>query len=233
VSVSIVTGAARGIGRQIAVKLASDGHELLLVDRDPSVRTVAENLGGTCAQVDLTNSEGIDEIAHVVEAGGGGVRALVNNAGITRDGLIGTMTEEDFRLVLRVNLGAAHVLIERLRDQFVDGASIVSLSSRAYLGNIGQFNYAMSKGGVVGLTRALALALAPRVRVNAVAPGFIDSDMTRAVPPRVWDKVVAAIPMGRAGEQGEVADLVSYLSSSAASYITGQVLFVCGGRSVA
>ena len=107
------------------------------------------------------------------------------------------------------------------------------MSSRTYLGSIGQFNYAASKGGLVGMTRAMATSLAPRVRVNAIAPGFIDSVMSRAVPPAVWDKVVAAIPLERAGDVREVADTVAYLLSERSSYTTGQVLFVCGGRSVA
>jgi len=159
--------------------------------------------------------------------------ALVNNAGITRDGRIGTLDEADVRAVLRVNLGGAYELTLALRDALADGSAIVNVSSRAYLGNFGQFNYAASKGGLVGLTRALALELAPRVRVNAIAPGLTGSEMTRAMPERVLDKLIAASPMRRMAEPGEIADAVAALLSPAMSYVTGQVLLACGGRSLA
>jgi 3-oxoacyl-[acyl-carrier protein] reductase len=139
------------------------------------------------------------------------------------------MSPDDFRAVLEINLGVAHRLIDRLLPSLGEGA-IVNISSRAYLGNFGQFNYSMSKGGVVGLTRALALELAPRIRVNAVAPGLIATEMSMAIPQDIRNKMVTSIPLGRMGEPAEVADLVSYLLHP--GYITGHVFVIGGGRSL-
>jgi NAD(P)-dependent dehydrogenase (short-subunit alcohol dehydrogenase family) len=160
------------------------------------------------------------------------LRALVNNAGITRDARIGKMDEAAFRAVIRVNLGGAYELTRALQDTFADGGAIVNMSSRAYLANIGQFNYSASKGGLVGLTRALALELAPRVRVNALAPGLTASEMTKAMPEKVLDKLVASIPAGRMAEPAEIAETVATLVSPTTWYITGQVVVACGGRSL-
>jgi len=141
------------------------------------------------------------------------------------------MTAEDFRGVLEVNLGVAHRLVAKLLPR-LDRGTIVNISSRAYLGNFGQFNYSMSKGALVGLTRALALALAPAVRVNAVAPGLIGTEMSMAIPEEVRDKMVSAIPMGRMGLPEEVAETVAFLASDDSAYITGEVITVGGGRSL-
>jgi 3-oxoacyl-[acyl-carrier protein] reductase len=229
--VAVVTGAARGIGRAIAERLAADGARVVLVDLDPAVEEAAAALGGIPVIADVTDAAG----RAAVRAGVGDapLAALVNNAGITRDGRIGTLEEADVRAVLRVNLGGAYELTLALRDALADGSAIVNVSSRAYLGNFGQFNYAASKGGLVGLTRALALELAPRVRVNAIAPGLTGSEMTRAMPERVLDKLIAASPMRRVAEPAEIADAVAALLSPAMSYVTGQVLLACGGRSLA
>jgi NAD(P)-dependent dehydrogenase (short-subunit alcohol dehydrogenase family) len=216
---AIVTGAARGIGRAIAERLAHD-HDVLRVDVDPSVDGLV---------ADITRPEDRARILDAV----GEVDVLVNNAGITRDARVVKMTEEQFLAVIRVNLGAAYELTTALRDRFSDGAAVVSLASRAYLGNFGQFNYAASKGGLVGMTRALALELAPRVRVNAVAPSLTASEMTLAMPEKVLTKMIASIPMGRMGEPEEIAATVAALASPAMAYVTGQVVVACGGRSLA
>ena len=215
---AIVTGAARGIGKAIADRLAYEGHDVLRVD-------LAETPGGI--QADITKPE---DRARVVEAAGT-VDVLVNNAGITRDARLVKMTEEEFLQVIRVNLGAAYELTMSL--DYADGASIVSLASRAYLGNFGQFNYSASKGGLVGMTRALALQLAPKVRVNAIAPSLTASEMTLAMPEKVLSKMIESIPMGRMGEPEEIAATVAALASKDMAYVTGQVVVACGGRSLA
>jgi NAD(P)-dependent dehydrogenase (short-subunit alcohol dehydrogenase family) len=214
---AIVTGAARGIGLAVAERLEHE-HDVLRVDIDPSVEGLV---------ADVTKPEDRARIAS--EAGA--VSVLVNNAGITRDARIVKMTEEQFLAVIRVNLGAACELTRAV--SFADGASVVSLASRAYLGNFGQFNYSASKGGLVGMTRALALELAPRVRVNAIAPSLTASEMTRAMPAKVLDKMIASIPMGRMAEPEEIAETIAALASPAMAYVTGQVVVACGGRSLA
>ena len=213
---AVVTGAARGIGKAVADRLDGDGYDVLRVD-------LAEGF-----IADVTSAE---DRARIVAAAGP-VDVLVNNAGITRDARIVKMTEEQFLAVIRVNLGAAYELTRALTLN--DGASVVSLASRAYLGNFGQFNYSASKGGLVGMTRALALELAPRgVRVNAIAPSLTASEMTRAMPEKVLDKMIASIPLGRQAEPEEIAETIAALASPATAYVTGQVLVACGGRSLA
>jgi NAD(P)-dependent dehydrogenase (short-subunit alcohol dehydrogenase family) len=231
--IAVVTGAGRGIGAAIARRLAGAGLEPLLVDLDPGVEQTAAGIDGTAGAVvaDITDPAGRDAVRAAV--GDRPLQALVNNAGITRDGRIGKMTEADFRAVIRINLGGAYEMTRVLLDAFADGGAIVNMSSRAYLANIGQFNYSASKGGLVGMTRALALELAPRIRVNAVAPGLTASEMTEAMPDRVLDKLVGAIPAGRMAQPEEIAEVVWALAAPGSSYVTGQVVVACGGRSLA
>jgi NAD(P)-dependent dehydrogenase (short-subunit alcohol dehydrogenase family) len=231
---AVVTGAARGIGRSIAFRLARDHPRLVVVDRAPELAETAHDLEVTGAevvgvQVDLTTAEGVEA---VTAAAGPAVMLLVNNAGITRDARLVNLSDDAFAAVLAINLGAAYRLTRALIPSLVPGGAIVSLASRAYLGNFGQFNYAMSKGGIVGMTRALALELAPEVRVNAVAPGLIGTEMAMGIPQEVRERMVAAIPLGRMGHPEEVAELVAFLGSAAASYLTGEVVVVGGGRSL-
>ena len=180
-------------------------------------------------EADLTTAAGVEAVAEAVHRSG--VQVLVNNAGITRDNRLVNLAEDDFKAVLEVNLGAAYRLTLALVPAMAQG-SIINVSSRAYLGNFGQFNYSMSKGGLVGLTRALALKLAPAIRVNAVAPGLIGTEMAMGIPDDVRTRMIAAIPADRMGEPEEVAELVAFLAADASSYITGEVIVIGGGRSL-
>ena len=229
-SVAIVTGAAGGLGGTIGERLATAGHDLLLVDLDPGVEAVAAAQGARAVVADLTTDQGV---AAVVEEAGSDIGVLVNNAGITRDARATKMTEPEFASVIEINLTAAIRLTLALEGRFGDGSAVVNLSSRASLGNFGQANYSASKAGLIGFGRALAQRWAPRVRVNAVAPSLVDTPMTQAMPPEVLAKLVATIPAGRIGTRDDVAGIVTFLASADAAFITGQVIYACGGRSVA
>ena len=229
---AVVTGAAGGIGRSIAERLCTEDLRLVLADLSPRLADTVVDLERAGADVtgvpaDLTTDAGV---AAVTAAAGGRVELVVNNAGITRDARLVNLTAEDVRAVLEVNLGAAYRLTRALVPAMTDGSAIVNLASRAYLGNFGQFNYSMSKGALVGMTRALAIELAPRIRVNAVAPGLIGTEMAMGIPEEIRRRMIEAIPLARMGRPDEVAELVVYLAK--ASYITGHVVVIGGGRSL-
>jgi 3-oxoacyl-[acyl-carrier protein] reductase len=232
-----VTGAARGIGRAIAGRIVRDGAYALLIDRDEAVYGVASELPSGRASAVVCDLADFDASELAIRAAITSLpeplTGLVNNAGITRDALLEQMSVADFSLVLRINLGATYRLTVALCELMPEAGAVVSLSSRSYLGSVGQVNYAASKGGVVGMTRALALQLAPRIRVTAIAPGLVDTEMVASMPEHVRDRLVASIPMGRTAQVEEVASVVSWLLSDDASYVTGQCLLVCGGRSIA
>ena len=227
----VVTGAARGIGRAIAERLAANP-SFTVIGVDLAAELGLADVEITPVQVDLTDPAGIAAVKTAVERAGAPLMGLVNNAGITRDARLVNMSDDDFRAVLDVNLGAAFHLSTALADLMTENGSIVNIASRAYLGNFGQFNYSMSKGGVVGLTRAMALSLAPHVRVNAIAPGLIGTEMAMAIPEDVLEKMVAAIPLDRMGTPEEIANVVWFLLTPLSSYITGHVVVVGGGRSL-
>jgi NAD(P)-dependent dehydrogenase (short-subunit alcohol dehydrogenase family) len=227
----VVTGAARGIGRKISEQLSSSGPFTVIgVDLAPEL-ALSEHV--VPVQVDLTSDDGPGTVARVVEETGLPLLGLVNNAGITRDSRLVNMSDDDFNAVLDVNLGAAYRLSDELSPLMAEGSCIVNIASRAYLGNFGQFNYSMSKGGVVGMTRAMALSLAPHVRVNAIAPGLIGTEMSMAIPEDTLDKMVDAIPLERMGTPEEIANVVWFLLTPLSSYMTGHVVVVGGGRSLA
>ena len=234
---AVITGAAGGIGRALCRRLGTDGHIVVAVDLSPRLGELVvelEDLGmeAVAVEADLTTSSGPEIVVDAVRRLGR-TEVLVNNAGITRDARLVNMTPDDFTSVLEVNLGAAYRLARALIPEMSSGrASIVNVASRAYLGNFGQFNYSMSKGGLVGLTRSLALTLAPDIRINAIAPGLIGTEMAGAIPDEVRTRMIEAIPMARMGEPEEVADLVAFLASERSSYITGEVIVIGGGRSL-
>lgn len=230
---ALVTGAAGGIGRAICHRLAADEWAIMAIDLSPQLAVLAAELEEAGAEVhpieaNLVTDGAIDEIERQLE-GEPALELIVNNAGVTRDARLINLSEEEVTTVLDVNLGAPLRLVQRLAPRMSTGA-IVNIASRAYLGNFGQYNYSMSKGGLVGMTRGFALALAPRIRVNAIAPGLIDTEMTRSMPEEVLAKMVAAIPLGRMGEAAEVAEVVAFLARP--GYITGEVVVVGGGRSL-
>lgn len=225
----VITGAAGGIGRAITGAVRRNGLTVVAVDMSPAL---AELEGVVAVQVDLTTDEGVRGVVEAVESLTVPLTGLVNNAGITRDSRLVNMGDDDFRKVIDVNLGAAYRLTTALAPLMAEHGAIVNMASRAYLGNFGQFNYTMSKGGLVGMTRALALSLAPSTRVNAVAPGLIATDMAMAIPAGVLEKMVAAIPADRMGTPEDIAEAVWWLLSPKSDYVTGEVIVVGGGRSL-
>ncbi len=230
----VVTGAAGGIGAAIVARLVADGHRVLAVDvvePDASDEVIGAVAGDAVDWVtaDLTDPDGRAAVLAATEDEA--LAGLVNVAGITRDARLVNLDDDQVGAVLAVNAQAPLDLALALADRIADGGGIVNISSRAHLGNFGQVNYAASKGALVGTTIALSRRLAPRVRVNAVAPGLIATPMTAAMPDDVLAKVTAKVPLGRAGEPSEIAAAVAHLLSGDASYTTGQVLYVCGGRS--
>jgi len=240
--VALVTGAGNGIGRSIAMLLAEHGADVVVndVSRESADTTAqAIELMGRRAMVSGANIASLGEVAEMFEAAKsklGGVDILINNAGITRDNFLLKMTEEEWDLVCDVNLkgvfncckfGAA-IMSEQNYGKIVN-----ITSASAQMGNIGQVNYAASKGGVISITKTLAKELARfNINVNAVAPGFIETPMTEAVPEKVKDYLVKQIPLNRAGTPEDIANAVAFLASDLAGYITGQVLASNGGMYV-
>ncbi len=237
---ALVTGASRGIGKAIALALAAKGYAVALnyagnAAAADAVKAEIEAAGGKAftIQGDVSNAEDVDRIFKTVKDEFGGLDVLVNNAGITRDGLLIRMKEESWDAVLDTDLkstflttkAAAQIMMRKKKGAIVNIASVVGL-----MGNAGQANYAAAKAGVIGLTKACAKELAPRnVRVNAVAPGFIATDMTDVIPEKNKEIMLQSIPLGRMGQAEDVASAVCFLASDDASYITGQVLKVDGG----
>jgi len=239
-SVALVTGAARGIGRAIAIFLARPGLTLYLNDialGEEASRTQQE-VAGRGAQAKLIEfnvadagqvQQAVDEILKE----SGRLDLLVNNAGITRDNLILRMKEEEWDAVLAVNLKGAYNCIRAVSKAMVKQrfGRIINISSVVgVIGNPGQANYVASKAGLIGLTKSVARELASRnITVNAVAPGFIQTEMTESLPAKVKEEMLAQIPLGRFGTPEEVAQTVAFLASEAAAYLTGQVIHVNGG----
>jgi 3-oxoacyl-[acyl-carrier protein] reductase len=236
--VAIVTGGARGIGLEIAKEFAAGGATVVLVDvLEDALKTAAGQLPGAAAvmtfKVDVTDEAAVEKMIDEVAEKCGRVDILVNNAGITRDDLLLRMDADEWDLVMKVNLKGTFLMTKHASRYMVrqKGGRIVNMASVSGLvGNPGQANYSASKAGVVGFTRTVARELARKnVCCNAIAPGFIDTDMTQVLPEKAKEMALAAIPMKRMGSAAEVAKAVAFLASDAASYITGHVLPVDGG----
>lgn len=241
--VALVTGASRGIGKEIALTLAANGATVIVnyngsKERADEVVKEIEAAGGTAEaiQCNVAEFQASEEMVKNVLASYKKVDILVNNAGITRDGLLMRMTEEDYDAVLDTNLKGTFNMIRHLSRSFLKQRSgkIINLSSvSGVMGNAGQANYSASKAGVIGLTKSVARELASRgVCVNAIAPGFIDTEMTQAMPQEAQDGLKQMIPLGRMGEAAEVAKLVLFLAGNDSNYITGQVISIDGGMTM-
>ena len=233
--IAIVTGAGRGIGEGIARKLAQEGATVVCADvNENDAATVASGLGHGAVgrKLDVSNSADCDALINGVHQEFGRLDILVNNAGINRDAMLHKMTDEQWQQVLAVDLSGVFFMTRAAsRVMRAAGAGrIVNIASASWMGNIGQANYSAAKAGVVGLSRTAAKELArSQVTVNAIAPGFIDTQMTRGIPEQIREQQLAKIPLGRAGQPADVAALVAFLASDEAGYITGEVINVGGG----
>jgi NAD(P)-dependent dehydrogenase (short-subunit alcohol dehydrogenase family) len=237
---AIVTGAARGIGAAISTRMCALGARVAVVDVDAKEaeaqveRLRAQGFSATAHAGDVRDERVMQKVADEVARRSARIDILVNNAGIIRDNFIENIGEEDWDIVIDVNLKGAFwgckAVVPRMRDQGY--GKIVNIISRSWLGNPGQTNYAASKGGLVSLTRALALELAPYgVNVNGVSPGFVDTPMTRKLPQKVRDRLIKSQPLKHMGTVDDIAHAVCFLVSDAARFITGQILHVDGGKS--
>ncbi len=234
---AVVTGGSRGIGAAVALRLSEDGARVVIADVEPGDRTCDDILsrGGSASfvELDVTDFDAVREAFQDVDKRSGGIHVLVNNAGINRDQVLGRMKPAQWREVLEVNLEgcfnccrqASRAMIRQKEGRIINMSSVV-----ARLGRAGQANYAASKAGIEGLTRSLALELARLgITVNAVAPGYIDTEMTRELSDDVRAEIMGHIPLQRGGEPAEVAALISFLAGPGGAYITGQTIGVNGG----
>ena len=238
--IALVTGGSRGIGRAVAIELAKEGAAVAInyagnKAAAEEVQSIITQIGGKAMiiQADVSDEKSAMQMVEEVIAQLGGIDILVNNAGITRDGLFIRMKEEDWNAVINTNLTgifnctkvAAKYMMKKRSGRIINMSSVSGI-----MGNAGQTNYAAAKAGVIGFTKSLAREMASRgITVNAVAPGFIATDMTAAMPEKAQEHVLTSIPLGKMGKPEDIANAVLFLASDKASYITGQVIHVDGG----
>lgn len=234
--IAIITGASRGIGRGIATRLSRGGALVVCADVDlDGAKETASLCPGPEAlalELDVAAVDQVERAVSDITKRWGQLDVAVNNAGVNRDAMLHKMTDEQWQIVLNVDLsGVFYVTRAAARVmRAASGGRIINISSASWMGNIGQANYAAAKAGVVGLTRTTAKELARfQVTANAICPGFIDTDMTRAIPDKIREAQIAKIPLGRPGDVSDVANLVAFLASDEAAYITGEVINVGGG----
>lgn len=241
--VALVTGASRGIGRAVALKLAAEGAKVAInfagnLAKAEEVKSIIESNGGEAllVQGNVADFETVNEIVKKVVDAWGRVDILVNNAGITRDNLLLKMSESNFDEVIATNLkgvfnctkAVTKLMMKQREGRIVNMSSVVAL-----MGNAGQANYAAAKAGIIGFTKSAAKEFASRgITVNTIAPGFIGTDMTSAIPEKIKDEMLKNIPLGRFGNPEDVANAVLFLVSADAAYITGQVICVDGGMAI-
>ncbi|MCF8720566.1 3-oxoacyl-[acyl-carrier-protein] reductase [Nitrospina gracilis] len=237
--VALVTGGARGIGQVVGETLAKMGAHVVLADvnkdgAEQAAEAICKSGGSaSAAQLNVSSVEDVQKVFDSISKEFKLLDILVNNAGITRDGLLMRMKEEDWDLVLSINLKGSFLCSQQAVKQMMkqkDGAIVNISSIVGVMGNLGQANYSASKAGLIGLTKTTAREVASRgIRVNAIAPGFIDTDMTRQLKDDVREQLIGQIPMARLGQPQDIADSVAFLVSDRARYITGQVINVNGG----
>ena len=241
--IALVTGGSRGIGRAICVQLAKDGYDIVFnyqrgVEAAEETKQLCEAEGAKVCmvQADISSSEECTALVEKAVEFGGAIDVLVNNAGITRDGLIMRMKDSEFDDVIDTNLkgsfymmrGVSKLMLRAKKGRIINMSSVVGV-----MGNAGQVNYAASKAGVIGMTKSLAREVASRkITVNAIAPGMIETDMTKVIPDSAKEAMLKSIPMQEMGKAEDIANMVSFLASDKARYITGQVFSVDGGMAI-
>ena len=235
-----VTGGSRGIGKEVALKFAENGYNVVInyVSSNTDVEALKSEFEGKgvkalIMQADVTDKTAIEELVKKAIEGFGAIDVLVNNAGITRDNLLMRMSEEEFDKVIEINLKGTYIVTKAVTKYMMKKrkGSIINLSSVVGVaGNAGQCNYAASKAGIIGFTKSIAKELASRnIRANAVAPGFIETDMTAVLSDEIKENIHNQIPLKRMGTAKEVANLIYFLGSDESAYITGQVINIDGG----